>query len=347
MDKAMKKTNEGFVSEPVKQDLRLAVLEDESIRLTLCNFGASVYALEYKYPDGHCQHIALGCDTPEAFSKNPYYYGATVGRVANRIKDAELPLDGKLFMLSRNEGKNQIHGGFRGLSGRIWDMEKSGDSVLFTVFSPDGDEGYPGNLKVSVRYTLNNDEILIEFMAASDSDTVFGPTNHTYWCLGGPGSKIDDEILCIAAGKCIEVDEEKIPTGRIMEAENTPFDFRKPVRIGDQMYADHPHLKANGGYDICYVLDPDLNGPAGSVEDPESGLRLEVESSFPGIQLYTGNSLDDRTGRGGIAFGPHSALCLECCAFPDTVHHDNFGSVLLKAGEVRRDHIRYRIQYNK
>ena len=371
-----------------KQDgLKLAVLESNKIRLTLCNCGAAIFDVEYRMPDGSLRHIVTGRDTPAAFAENPYNYGATVGRVANRIKDAELPMEDGICRLSRNEGKNHIHGGFTGFSHRIWEME-AGDkkpipgaadtvhtaylahtadtahaentadtadlmcaentadragSVLFTLVSPDGEEGYPGTLHASVRYTLTGGEILIEYTACADRDTVYSPTNHAYWCLGGQGTGIRDEILSIPAGRYVEVDDELIPTGRLKETEGTVFDFRTPCRLGDRLDAVLAEPRAKRGFDICYALDPGNAGLAARLEDPGSGLKLEVESSFPGIQLYTGNFLDDREGRNGVYFGPHMGVALECCAFPDTVHHKAFGSVRLRAGETWKRYIRYRI----
>ena len=303
------------------------------IKLMLTNWGAAIYLVQMMGENGF-EDVTLTCDGLENFMKNNAFFGATVGRTVNRIKKGKFTLSGKEYQFTVNENSNSAHGGKVSFAKRIWDYEiLAEDKIKFSLFSPDGDEGYPGNLNTSVTYELTDDgEIVITHEAKSDKDTIVSYTNHAYWCLGGNGVKIYEEKLKISAEKYLEVDNELIPTGNILSVYGTPFDFTVEHAIGERINEDHPALTSNRGYDLSYMRMGD--GPAAVLKDENSRRCLEVWSTYPDIHIYTGNFLDGEPGKGGKAYEKHDAICLEGCFFPDTVNNPNFGDgMILKAGE--------------
>lgn len=276
--------------------------------------------------DGNLGDVLLGFDRLEPYLAGHPYFGSTVGRVGNRIARGKLWLDGNTYQLATNNGPNHLHGGLNAFDKQVWKAMPTEDGVAFSLRDPDGSNGYPGNLDVTVIYTLTeDDELRIEYMASTDRKTVVNLTNHAYFNLAGEGD-IEGHRLRLFADRYTPVDETLIPTGQILAVRDTPFDFRKPRPIGSFDY-DHNFV---------------LNGPerdfkqAAHVYDPRSGRVLDIFTDQPGLQFYSGNFLDGSLSGKGRKYERHGAFCLETQHFPDAVHHANFPSIVLDPGEVYR-----------
>ncbi len=305
------------------------------LRAAITNFGGILVSLETPDRNGKLGDIVLGLDTFPEYLAVKRYYGATVGRYANRIGKARFTLDGIEYTLARNNGENSLHGGVVGFHKKLWSArEISDDGLELTYVSPDGEEGFPGKLTAKVTYTLTaNDELRIDYAATTDKATVVNFTNHSFFNLAG-GGDILQEIVRIDADRYTPVDAGLIPTGELRSVAGTPFDFRKPVEIGKPIHDDDPQLKFARGYDHNWVLNHPSGelGFAASVYDPKSGRTMDVLTTEPGIQFYTGNTLDG-TGKQGQAYGPYSALCLETQHFPDSPNRPEFPSTVLRPGQ--------------
>ncbi|HTU90893.1 MAG TPA: aldose epimerase family protein, partial [Gemmataceae bacterium] len=285
--------------------------------------------------------VVLGFDNLKDYVERNPHFGATVGRVANRIAKGKFTLNGKEYTLAVNNGPNSLHGGLKGFDKKVWKAEPEtlpdGAAVKLSYVSKDGEEGYPGNLTVTVVYTLTNENALrIDYTATTDKDTPVNLTNHSYFNLAGAKSgDILDHELTITADKYTPSDDTLIPTGEIKPIKDTPLDFSKPRRIGERI--DQLKNYPGGGYDHNFVLTSggkDLS-LAARVSEPKTGRIMEMYTTEPAVQLYTSNYLNGKlTGRGGVAYKKHAALCLEAQHFPDAVHHDNFPSIILKPGET-------------
>jgi aldose 1-epimerase len=301
--------------------------------LKLTDYGAIVVAVEVPDKNGHNDNITLGFPTLQGYIEHNPYFGATVGRYGNRIAGASFSLDGKTYTLAANNGPNSLHGGIKGFDKVVWDAEviesDAGSGVRFHRLSPDGEEGFPGNLNVEVVYLLTEDNGLrMEYKATTDQATPVNLTNHAYWNLKGAGNGLVlDHVLMIAADSYLPVDENLIPTGEFKPVEGTPMDFRDPTLIGSRID------QVGMGYDHCYVLRNQSGelALAARVRDPESGRVMEVRTTQPGIQLYTANFLDGTPASGG--FPQHSALCLETQHYPDSPNQPDFPSTILRPGE--------------
>ncbi|MBV8206523.1 MAG: galactose mutarotase, partial [Acidobacteria bacterium] len=266
--------------------------------------------------------------------KNNPYFGAIVGRYANRIARGQFSLHGKTYSLPRNDGENSLHGGTRGFDKVVWTAKPLNDGVEFTYVSPDGDQGYPGTLTATVRYTLHRNTLRIEYTAATDKDTVVNLTNHAYFNLSGAGDILSHQLK-LNATRYTPVDAGLIPTGELAAVEGTPFDFRTATMIGQRINDGSEQLKRGKGYDHNWVLDN--NGrfaQAAEVYEQVTGRVLQVWTDQPGLQFYSGNFLDGTLkGRLGKVYGHRSALCLETQHFPDSPNHPDFPSTELKPGQ--------------
>lgn len=309
--------------------------------LEMIDYGALVTAFRAPDKNGLVQNITLSCTDIESFEACTSYFGCTVGRFCNRIAKGKFNIDGTEYTLATNNGENHLHGGKIGFDKRMWNAERmlSSDAksvgVRFSLVSEDGDEGYPGKLDVTVDYILNdNNELKIDFTATTDKTTHVNLTNHNYWNLCGAGSgKITGHVLKLEADKYLPVDEQSIPTGEMAAVEGTPFDFRTESKIGARLN----EIKADPvGYDHNYVLRSGGGelSLAATVSCPESGRQMEISTTQPGIQFYTGNYLDGQPGSGG--FNQYGAFCLETQHFPDAPNQASFASTLLKPGETYR-----------
>jgi len=314
------------------------------VRASLMNYGATLVALEAPDRDGKSADITLGFDALEDYVKfNSPYFGSIVGRCANRIAGGRFHLGGKEYSLATNAGDCHLHGGLKGFDKVFWRAEAEPSSVKFTYLSPDGEEGYPGNLAVTVTYTLNeNNELTIEYSATTDKPTPVNLTNHTYFNLAGSGNILGHELL-IASTQYLPVNDALLPTGEIHPVKGTPMDFTASTSIGRRIH----QLKGDPiGYDHTYVLenDDETIKLAARVIEPQSGRVLEVHTTEPGVQLYTGNFLDGTiSGKGGGAYHQYAGFCLETQHFPDSANQPTFPSVILKPGQPYHQKTMYRL----
>jgi aldose 1-epimerase len=303
---------------------------------SVMDYGALLVSLQAADREGRIGEITLGFDALEGYLGKHPYFGATVGRYANRISAARFTLDGSEVRLVANDGENHLHGGAVGFEHLLWEadaFEEEGTAgVCFSRVSPAGEEGYPGNLQVTATYTLTDmDELRIDFEAMTDRATPINLTNHAYFNLKGSGDILGHQVH-IAASRYTPVDAALIPTGKLVKVAGTPLDFTAPHSVGERLAA------VPGGYDHNYVIDRKADGLlvcAARVEEPESGRMLEVFTTDPGIQFYTGNFLDGTlTGRGGVRYQPQAGFCLEPQKFPDSPNQPAFPSCILRPGEM-------------
>jgi len=317
--------------------VKLYTLTNNSgLKVQIISYGATVVSIEVPDRNGKFDDVVLGYDTLEEYVKGNAYFGATIGRYANRIAKGRFTLNSVEYKLATNNGENHLHGGNKGFDKVIWKGEpfkqKNRVGVKFTYLSKDGEEGYPGNLTCSVVYTLNDrNELKIGYEAVTDKPTPINLTNHTYFNLAGQGNgDILSHELMINADRFTPVNEELIPTGEIKSVKDTPMDFTHPMTIGSRI-----NQVKGGGYDHNYVL----NSGGGSlalaarVYEPTTGRILEVYTTQPGIQFYTGNFLDGVSGKHGKIYYKHYGFTLETQHFPDSPNEPNFPSTILKAGE--------------
>ena len=301
--------------------------------------------LSIKVPDrnGKFDDVTLGFDSLDPYLSAPPYFGALIGRYGNRIGKARFKLDGKEYKLAVNNGPNALHGGVKGFDKVVWQAESfdkpEGVGVVFRYTSPDGEEGYPGTLQAQVTYTLTDkNELAFDYHATTDKATPVNLTNHAYFNLAGPGVRdILDHQMMINADNTTPVDSTLIPTGEIKSVEGTPFDFRKPTAIGARIDANDQQIKYGPGYDHNFVLNRQGEGLslAARVVEPTTGRVMEVSTTEPAVQFYTGNFLDGTlTGKGGHVYKRRYAFCLETQHFPDSPNKPSFPSTILKPGET-------------
>ena len=337
----MKKTTFGKM--PDGQLIDLYTLKNrDGMEVTITNYGGRVVSLLVPDRAGKVADVVLGFDDLSGYLADNPYFGALVGRYANRIANGEFRLDGMDYHVPRNDGPNALHGGIRGFDKKVWtarDASKENPSLGLTYLSKDGEEGYPGDLSVKVIYTLtDNNELQIDYTATTDKDTVLNLTNHSYFNLAGQGNgDILKHQVMINADRFTPISSTLIPTGELRPVDGTPFDFRKPAAIGARINDDNEQLKFGKGYDHNFVVNHKDTRPvlAARVTDPESGRVMEVLTTQPGMQLYTGNFLDGTIhGKGGKVYGYRSALCLETQHFPNSPNQPNFPSAELKPGQT-------------
>jgi len=317
-------------------------------------YGGIILSLKVPDRDGALGDLVLGYDDLDGYLEETPYFGAIIGRYGNRIGGARFVLDGRTYSLAANDGPNHLHGGLVGFDKVVWNAESfqndEGVGVVFSRTSPDGEEGYPGNLSVQVTYTLTDDnELIFYYQATTDAPTPVNLTQHTYFNLAGQGSgDVLDQRLVIHASRYTPVDEGLIPTGELAPVEGTPFDFRTPHAIGERIDADDPQIARGGGYDHNWVLDRQEVGEGGlalavRVEEPTTGRVMEVYTTEPGVQFYSGNFLDGSlTGKGGAVYNHRNGFCLETQHFPDSPNQPGFPSALLRPGEEYRSRTVYR-----
>lgn len=296
----------------------------------ILDYGATLRALCVPNAQGGLTDVVLGYDSAEDYETLGKYLGATVGRVGNRIGGACFSLNGKEYRLVKNNGENCLHGGTRGFNSFVWDAEQVGDnSVRFSRLSPDGEENFPGNLHVSVTYTLTDDNALkLSYEALSDADTLVNLTNHSYFDLSGCG-KAMEQIVTINAEYILENDSATLPTGNKLPVEGTAFDFRSPKPVGRDIENDESQLHFCAGYDHNYCLS---SYHGASVVSPETGIKMDMYTDLPGVQFYSANFLEDVAGKGGIMHHRRGAVCLETQLYPNAMNCWGFPSPVLRAG---------------
>jgi aldose 1-epimerase len=335
-----------FGTMPGGQPVQKYRLENSNgMEVDVITYGGAIQAIKVPDKDGHIADVALGFDNLGDYLHTDTYCGALIGRYGNRIAKGEFTLDGKTYHAPINNGPNSLHGGSQGFDKAVWAASKiempNAVGVELTHFSPNGYMGYPGNLAVTVRYLLDdNNDLRIHYSAVDDQPTVLNLTNHTYFNLAGAGSgTVLDQIAMINAGKITPVDSSLIPNGNFMDVAGTDLGFTTPTAIGAHIKDDNPQLKfaetKQGGYDFNYVLDNpgNLNALAASVLDPKSGRTVEMYTDQPGVQFYTANFLNDVHGEDGQVYPHWGAFTLEAQHFPDSPNHPSFPSTELKPGE--------------
>ena len=326
---------------------------EKGLEARVMNYGAILVSLKVPDRDGHSADVTLGFDSLDPYFKQSPYFGATVGRYANRIGKARFTLNGVEYKLPANNGVNCLHGGLRGFDKHVWkEVAASGDSVRLAYESADGEEGFPGKLDTRVTYTITPaNELRLDYHAVAAQDTVLNLTNHSYFNLKGEGSgTILDHRIQIMADRFTPTGPDQIPTGALSPVAGTPLDFRTPQLIGARIDADDENIRYGKGYDHNYVI----NGAAGKlricarVEDPGSGRVMEVLTDQPGVQFYTGNNLDGTIhGKGGKVYPTRSAFCLETQHFPDSPNEPKFPSTVLRAGRTFTSTTIYRFPAGK
>lgn len=312
------------------------------MEVMITNFGGIVVALKVPDRNGKLDDVVLGYENLDGYTSNTAYFGAIIGRYGNRIAHGEFALDGVTYHLPQNDGDNTLHGGKVGFNKRVWTAKdisgSQGPALELTYLSKDGEEGFPGNLNVRVVYTLTDkNELRIEYFATTDKPTVVNLTNHSYFNLAGQGNgDILGHEVALHADRFTPVDQVLIPTGELRAVKGTPFDFTKPTAIGARINQDDQQLKVGRGYDHNWVLNSGGRGGlslAAEAYDPKSGRVLDVLTTEPGIQFYTGNFLDGTIhGKGGKVYNLRYGFCLETQHFPDSPNHPSFPPTLLKPG---------------
>ncbi len=311
----------------------------------IITYGATVVSITAPDRNGKYADVTLGYDNLEGYENGTGYLGALVGRYANRIAGAKFTLDGKTYLLSANEGKNQLHGGKTGFSKDLWKAEpiegKAGPALKLTLVSPDGDQGYPGKVTLQVIYTLTNDnELRIDYKGTTDKTTILNPTHHSYFNLTGVFTNtILNHQVKIDADYFTPIDKESIPTGKIEKVEDTPLDFRKLTTIGSRINDNFEQLKLANGYDFNYVLN-NYNGKVREVADvyePTTGRYLQIFTDQPGLQFYTGNFLSETpVGKNGVAYKFRTGFAMEAEHYPNSPNEPEWPSVVLRPGQTYR-----------
>ncbi|MCQ2347866.1 MAG: galactose mutarotase [Paludibacteraceae bacterium] len=318
----------------------------QGLTAQISNYGAKVLSLVVPDNQGVAKDVVLGFKTMEEWQQKETYFNAIIGRYANRIKDGRFTLDGKTYQLPINNGTNSLHGGVHGFNEKVWNIVgQTRYSVSLHYRAADGEEGYPGNLDVYVTYTLTKDNALsIQYEAKTDQPTILGFTNHAYFNLAGEGSgTVHNHILQIFADNYTPFDDTACPTGEILPVEGTPMDFRQPTRVGDRV--DDPFFAPGRGIDNNWVLRKTMNDKkeaqlAAVVE--ADGRKMEVWTTMPGLQVYTGNWVEQNEGKSGAMYNVQHAICLEAQSFPDSPNHPNFPNTVLRPGEVYYEKTLYR-----
>lgn len=315
---------------------------DRGIEARIMTYGAALVSLKTPDRAGKSQNIILGFDSLAPYVAGVPYFGATVGRYANRIAGGRFVLDGKTYQLPQNNGPNSLHGGNRGFDKRVWTAHPietpTGAALRLTYVSAAGEEGYPGELTAHVTYRLDGDTLTIEYEATTTAPTPVNLANHAYFNLtGDPQRSILDHILQINADRFTPVDATLIPTGEMRAVADTPFDFRAPHSIGSRINVKDEQLRLGGGYDHNWVLNSGGTGalnPAAVLIDPASGRSVEIRTTQPGLQFYSGNFLDGKPAGAGTVFKHRTGLCLETQHFPDSPNRSSFPSTILRPGQT-------------
>ena len=335
------------------EKITLYVLKNHNgMEAAVTDLGAVLVTLKVPDKDGKLTNVVLGYDSFDLYAKNPSYFGATIGRSGNRIDRGEFEINGKTYQLAVGPDNVNLHSAPNGYLTRKWNVETEigddAESITFYMTSPDGDQGYPGNLDIEVTYTLTEDnELMIQYYGLSDQDTIFNMTNHSYFNLNGDASgDVLGHIVTIHSDAITKTDERLIPTGELMDVSGTPFDFREPKTIGQDIGADDEALRFGHGYDHNFVVNSgEVQEDAELIavcEGEKSGIIMEVYTDLPGVQMYTSNGMNFPHGTDGAHYGNHQAVCFETQYAPDAIHHPNFASPVLRANEERMSLTVYR-----
>jgi aldose 1-epimerase len=321
------------------KDVLLFRIENEhGSYVEITNYGATLVSVVVPDRKGNMGNVVLRYPSLEGYLKDKCYIGSTIGRFANRIGNASFTLDGIVYSLEKNDGQNNNHGGSSGFNSKVFDFLIEGDKLHLTMSSAHGEGGFPGNLKLHVIYSWSDrNELFIEYIAGSDKKTVANFTNHAYFDLGADKGKIFDHELTIHASQILETNDEYIPIGKVVSAGDKQFNHNE---LREKMSLDGREMKGLNSY---YILDENYTGPACILTHPRSGRKLEVLTTYPGVQLYTGDFLNSEvvSDRGSV-HEPFDGLCLECQFYPDSPNHDHFPSTVINTDEIYHHHIIYR-----
>ena len=328
------------------EEARLFTIQNgKGMEIKVSDYGAALVQVRVPDKEGRLLDVVLGYDDVQGYEAGNAFFGATIGRVANRIGNGEFQLGGRTYELTRNDGQNTLHGGRDFYNKRIWKTGKTGeDHVEFLLDSPSGDQGFPGNVKISVTYTLTKDnEIKIQYRAVPDADTLINLTNHSYFNLSGhaSGTVLAQEVM-LDADAYARADSQSIPTGEIVPVSGTPMDFRQLKPIGAEIDEAYEALEFGKGYDHNWVLNKKGYRKAAFMRSKESGIAMEVYTDLPGLQFYTANFVDHEKGKEGAVYNMRQAACFETQYCPDAVHKDHFEGPEVKAGEIYETTTAYR-----
>ena len=322
---------------------RYTLTNDQGVAVSIITYGGAITSLKIPDRNGVLGDIVLGYETLEEYVRNPRYVGALIGRHANRIGMGKFSLDGVDYQLPQNNGTNHLHGGFNGFDKRVWDASDDGIVLRLTYLSKDGEESYPGNVAAEVTFKLSENQLSLDYRASTDADTIVNLTNHSYFNLKGEGTILDHE-LTLNADSFTPVSSALIPTGEIQPVEATPMDFREGKSIGADIGS------VSGGYDHNFVLN-NYDGSlrtVGRLYEASTGRVLEILTTQPGMQFYSGNFLDGSlVGKKGIVYHKYAGLCLEPQHFPDAPNHSNFPSTVLRTGEEYRQSTVFQFSVHK
>ena len=345
-------TKESFGKTADGQQVDLYTLHNtRGAEAKITNYGAIVTSLKVADRNGKFDDVVLGFNDFDSYLKNDPYFGAIVGRYGNRIAKGRFTLNGVEYKLATNNGENHLHGGIKGFDKVVWTAHEmkspAGPAVVLTYLSKDGEEGYPGNLNVRVVYTLtNNNELKIDYTATTDKDTVANLTHHSYFNLAGEGNgDILNHLVTINATRFVPTDAGSIPTGKLMSVAGTPFDFLKPMAIGARINQDDEQLKFGSGYDHTWVINgrPGVLRQAATAYEATSGRVMQVWTTEPGVQFYTGNFLDGtKTGKSGKVYQRRFGFCFETQHYPDSPNHPAFPTTTIRKGQTFKSTTIYR-----
>ncbi len=344
-------TKQIFGKMPEGEEVDLYTLKSEKVEAQISAYGAAVIVLRTPDRKGNWEDVAIGPQDLASHvanhrSKGPIFFGATVGRYANRIGRGRFSLDGNSYSLALNDGENSLHGGPGGFHNVVWQSEPFANGVAFRYLSKDGEEGYPGNLFVTVRFTVAGGDLKIEYLATTDKPAVLNLTNHSYFNLTGAGrGNILAHQLKLFASRFTPGDAHLIPTGEIRSVAGTPLDFRKQTTVGDRIESKDEQIHLAHGYDHNFVIDEQGSElkQAAEMYEPSSGRVMEVWTTQPGVQFYTGNFLDGSfKGKNGIAYHKRTGFCLETQHFPDSPNRPEFPSTVLRPGQTFQSQTVYR-----
>lgn len=333
--------NKRFWGKADGKDVLLVSLDNGILKADVTNYGAALVSLWVPDRSGRLMDVVMGYDTLEDYVGQTCYAGVIAGRCANRIKNSRFVLNGEEFLLDQNEGKNHLHGGLKGFGKVVWDIESYGeDHIILRYRSPDGESGYPGNLDCTAEYRLKDHRVEIRYTGITDRDTVMNLTNHSYFNLNGhAGGTIKDHLVSIAADQITEMDSESCCTGAFVSVDGTPFDLRKPEKIGDKLSEKHPQMDYGKGFDHNFVFNEagDSSIPSADLFSLDSGIGMRVYTDLEGMHFYTGNHLDGTIrGKGGTVYPRFAALCFETQHFPNAINIAHFPSPAIKKGEEKR-----------
>lgn len=307
------------------------MVNENGLRADVLDYGVTIQSVIVPDRNGAPVDVVLGYDTIEEYVSGDGYLGATVGRFANRIKNARFQLNGKTYDLCANDGKNHLHGGKRGFSRYVWMGQQVDDTVVFSRLSSDGEENYPGNLTVRVTVGWNGNGLTVTYDAVTDQDTIVNLANHSYFNLNGAGNgTIEGHLLQVNADRYTINDPHCVPTGEVVPVSGSAMDFREMKTIGRDIDRDEPCVRFFQGYDSNFVLS---GHPAATAVGDQTGILMRIDTDQPGMQFYTANILTDRQGKHGKRYGFHSGFCLETQHYPDSIHHPQWPTCVLRDGE--------------